>query len=157
MATPRQIEANRRNALKGTGPRTAEGKGRSRFNALKHGMTAETPVLPGEDEGAYQKRIDAWKADFPARGWIDDYLEQIDGVAARGSSRPAAMAGLPGAPRPAPPVPGPESVAVREAAKAFLRNEVAIWELTRRGVFSKERTIPLAAAARGCVVASVPG
>src|ERR1035441_5914001 len=39
MATPAQITANRANAQKSTGPRSAEGKSASRFNALKHGMT----------------------------------------------------------------------------------------------------------------------
>lgn len=42
MATPAQIAANRRNALKSTGPRTAAGKARSRMNALKHGLRAAT-------------------------------------------------------------------------------------------------------------------
>ena len=40
MATPAQIEANRRNARKSTGPKTAAGKAASSRNALTHGMTA---------------------------------------------------------------------------------------------------------------------
>ena len=47
MSSERQIEANRRNAQKSTGPRTVEGKERSRFNALTHGMTAQFDALPG--------------------------------------------------------------------------------------------------------------
>ena len=39
MASERQIAANRRNAEKSTGPRSAEGKKRSSKNALKHGLT----------------------------------------------------------------------------------------------------------------------
>jgi hypothetical protein len=35
--TPARIEANRRNARKSTGPRTARGKAQVRFNALKNG------------------------------------------------------------------------------------------------------------------------
>jgi hypothetical protein len=38
MATKRQIEANRRNAKKSTGPRTAEGKAKSSRNSLIHGL-----------------------------------------------------------------------------------------------------------------------
>jgi len=48
MATAAQIEANRRNAQRSTGPKSDEGKDRVRRNALKHGMAARTvmPVLP---------------------------------------------------------------------------------------------------------------
>lgn len=49
MATPNQIEANRRNAQRSTGPRTPEGKAVSRFNAVKTGITAKSMVIPGED------------------------------------------------------------------------------------------------------------
>ena len=51
MATAAQIEANRRNAQRSTGPKTNEGKARVRRNAITHGMTARTimPVLPQED------------------------------------------------------------------------------------------------------------
>jgi hypothetical protein len=40
MASPAQIAANRRNATRSTGPRSATGKARSRGNALKHGLRA---------------------------------------------------------------------------------------------------------------------
>ena len=42
MATQKQIEANRRNARKSTGPRSASGKKRASRNALMHGLT--TPI-----------------------------------------------------------------------------------------------------------------
>jgi hypothetical protein len=44
--------ANQRNAQKSTGPRTAEGKEKARFNALKHGQTARSLLLPREDPAA---------------------------------------------------------------------------------------------------------
>ena len=46
MASAAQIEANRRNAQKSSGPKTEKGKARVRCNALKHGMTAVT-TMPG--------------------------------------------------------------------------------------------------------------
>ena len=49
MSTLQQIEANRLNAAKSTGPRTEAGKSAVRLNALKHGLFAADPVIPGED------------------------------------------------------------------------------------------------------------
>ena len=54
MASIKQIEANRSNALNGAGPRTAEGKARSSRNALTHGLTAQEILIPGEDVAAYR-------------------------------------------------------------------------------------------------------
>ena len=49
MTTQKQIEANRRNATKSTGPTTPEGKALSSRNALKHGILAQQVVIHGED------------------------------------------------------------------------------------------------------------
>jgi hypothetical protein len=48
---------NRANSLRSTGPRTESGKQRSSQNALRHGLTARTAVLPTEDPEAYQRHI----------------------------------------------------------------------------------------------------
>src|SRR5947209_19581900 len=55
MPTEKQIEANRRNALKSTGPKSEEGKARASMNALSHGLTAEQAVLPHEDDHDYEE------------------------------------------------------------------------------------------------------
>ena len=44
MTSFRQIQANRRNAFKSTGPRSEEGKQQSRLNAVRYGLTAETVI-----------------------------------------------------------------------------------------------------------------
>ena len=82
MATAAQIEANRRNAQKSTGPRTEAGKQRSRLNALEHGGRAVLPVLPGEEPGAYEARSRAWtlsiKPRNPAEEIVVDRLVSLD-------------------------------------------------------------------------------
>ncbi len=61
----RREAANRENAQRSTGPRTEAGKQRSSQNALTHGLTASSPVLPTEDRAAYddhrQKFFDQYK------------------------------------------------------------------------------------------------
>ena len=57
-----KLEANRRNARKSTGPRTQEGKDRSKMNATTHGCRAETLVLPEEDPVELEARRAAWTA-----------------------------------------------------------------------------------------------
>lgn len=54
MTSLKQIEANRLNTQKSTGPRTAEGKQRSRCNALRHGLTAETVIAALENAADYR-------------------------------------------------------------------------------------------------------
>ena len=51
-----RTKINRENARKSTGPRTAAGKNKSKFNACTHGMTARTVLLPGEDADALAAR-----------------------------------------------------------------------------------------------------
>lgn len=54
MATQKQIEANRLNALKSTGPQSEEGKAASSRNALKHGVLSTRAVSEYEDGDEYQ-------------------------------------------------------------------------------------------------------
>jgi hypothetical protein len=55
MTTEAQVAANRVNAQKSTGPRTAEGKAAVTQNAVKHGLRAQAVVLPGEDGYEYAR------------------------------------------------------------------------------------------------------
>src|ERR1035441_2113247 len=64
MATPAQIAANQANAQKSNGPRSAEGKSASRFNALKHGIDAASIVIPGEDPAEYDALAADYLSDF---------------------------------------------------------------------------------------------
>ena len=52
-ASANRSAANRTNAQHSTGPRTPAGKQRSSLNALRHGLTARTAVLPTEDPAAF--------------------------------------------------------------------------------------------------------
>jgi hypothetical protein len=75
-ATPAQIEANRKNALLSTGPKTPEGKARSRANSLKHGLCS-TVCVP-EDPQAIQDRIAAFFGPLKPQNqfhvWLVDHV-----------------------------------------------------------------------------------
>src|SRR5437588_4969462 len=62
MATEQQIAANRENAKKSTGPKTPEGRAAVRLNGVKHGLSAETLVLPGENAADLEALIDSLEA-----------------------------------------------------------------------------------------------
>src|SRR5438034_11789521 len=69
MISQKKLEANRRNAQKSTGPKTAEGKARSSQNGLTHGLTSrKCPILPGENEEQYRELQDALTRDLKPRG-----------------------------------------------------------------------------------------
>ncbi len=68
VASPARLAANRANALLSTGPRTAEGKERSRRNSLKHGLTGDGVVVPGEDSAAVEARFASLESEFQPGG-----------------------------------------------------------------------------------------
>jgi hypothetical protein len=74
MTSFRQIEANRRNAGKSTGPITDEGKQRSRCNAVRHGLTAETVIGALEDAEDYKAFEAAIIGDYDAQSAVEPEL-----------------------------------------------------------------------------------
>ncbi len=62
MATEKQIAANRANAKRSTGPKTAVGKSRSRRNAFRHGLSL----------GITRDDISSGKIDALARALVRD-------------------------------------------------------------------------------------
>jgi hypothetical protein len=69
MVSEKQLEANRRNAQKSTGARTAEGKANSSRNNLRHGLTGHISLLPTEDREAHDafcnELIDSFTPETP--------------------------------------------------------------------------------------------
>lgn len=67
-----QIEANRHNALRSTGPKNTS---LTRSNALKHGLTAEKlVVLPYENPLEYEKLIDRFFLEFQPETVVEEIL-----------------------------------------------------------------------------------
>ena len=70
----KRLAANRANAKKSTGPRTPQGKARSSMNALVHGLSAKSIVLPNEDRRAYQRFARAMRRDLEPSGAMETVL-----------------------------------------------------------------------------------
>ena len=73
MASDKQLEANKANALKSTGPKTAQGKATARRNALKHGMTCEKENLFSNDARLYKNRLESWEKTTKPRNDLEHY------------------------------------------------------------------------------------
>jgi hypothetical protein len=79
-----RTRANRANARLSTGPRTESGKQRSSLNALRHGLTAQTAVLPTEDPEAYQGHIQQFLDEYaPANATETQLVHEIANTAWR--------------------------------------------------------------------------
>jgi hypothetical protein len=76
MTSQRQIEANRLNAERSTGPRTADGKERVASNALKHGLTGKRVVLPNEDPEEFDAFRSALWVDLGPQGALEEVLAE---------------------------------------------------------------------------------
>jgi len=80
MTSEMQAQANRRNALKSTGPKTPEGKAAVRLNANKHGLRSQEVLLPGEDEEALKELDENLRAELQPLGELENLL--VDGIIA---------------------------------------------------------------------------
>jgi hypothetical protein len=69
-ASPARSEANRRNSQLSTGPRSAEGKEKSRRNGLKHGLTGAGIVVLEEDAGEVERRKGELQAELAPQSAI---------------------------------------------------------------------------------------
>jgi hypothetical protein len=78
VTSRKQVEANRRNALKSTGPRTKKGKTRSSRNALQHGVTATMSVVSSPPHSEHARLLreerEALRADLRPRGAMEEFL-----------------------------------------------------------------------------------
>jgi hypothetical protein len=68
MTSDKQIEANRANAQKSTGPKSEAGKKRSSLNAFRHGLTGQVVVLPEEDREAFNQLTEKTMAELQIMG-----------------------------------------------------------------------------------------
>ena len=64
MTSDRQTAANRLNAKKSTGPRTAEGRARSCLNHITTGIDAQSAIIPGESAGERQSLAERYFDEF---------------------------------------------------------------------------------------------
>src|SRR5271156_1122386 len=74
MTSFRQIEANGPNARRSTAQTTQQGKQRSRCNAVRHGLTAETVIGALEDAADYQAFEATITADYDAQSAVEREL-----------------------------------------------------------------------------------
>jgi hypothetical protein len=74
MATNAQIHANQLNSQSSTGPSSVEGRAAARFNALKHGMDAQSLIIPGEDPAELEALAHDYHAQFRPHGPEETFL-----------------------------------------------------------------------------------
>jgi hypothetical protein len=74
--TPQPALAPQPQARKATGPTTPEGKDRSRLNALRHGLSGQTVLMPWEDREAYQAHCAAFLQELAPAGELETQCAQ---------------------------------------------------------------------------------
>jgi hypothetical protein len=74
MTSEKQIEANRRNSLKSTGPKTPEAKDIVSTNAVKHGLRAQHTVIDGESWTEFNEFRNELIRHFAPVGFLEQLL-----------------------------------------------------------------------------------
>jgi hypothetical protein len=81
MASSKQLEANRENAKRSTGPKSEAGKARSRLNSRKHGLTAKMLVIAYEDANQFEElRADLMDEYDPQSALECELVERLAGI-----------------------------------------------------------------------------
>ena len=110
---------NRANSQQSTGPRSEAGKQRSALNALTHGLTARTAVLPSEDQAAYQHHCRQFENEYrPATPTEIQLVHELADTSWRLNRLPLLEADV--LSRAQSPAPSPQSPAPAVAALATL-------------------------------------
>ena len=76
MSTASRAEINLANSQHSTGPKSAEGKQRSSQNALRHGLTSQSAVMPADDPDAYQLHLKSYIGEYNPKGATESDLVQ---------------------------------------------------------------------------------
>lgn len=79
MTSEAQIAANRKNALKSTGPRTSKGKAVSRRNAVRHGVLSENVAVVGDDADIFRNLRSGLMNDFDPQTEMESLM--VDRIA----------------------------------------------------------------------------
>lgn len=78
MSSEVKINANRANAQKSTGPRTVEGKEKSKQNTVRHGLTGKMLIAPGENAADYDSLLEGMMASYsPANAAESALVEEV--------------------------------------------------------------------------------
>jgi hypothetical protein len=81
MTSDKQLHANRVNATKSTGPRSQQGKARSRLNSRKHGLTAKMLIIVGENAADFdQLRAELMDEHDPQSALECELVERLAGI-----------------------------------------------------------------------------
>jgi hypothetical protein len=67
MASQAQIEANRSNSQKSTGPKSPKGKRKVSQNPIRHGLLTAATLVAGEDPTKFQEFAEAFETTFSRR------------------------------------------------------------------------------------------